>query len=726
MKLITRRIRAVQFFSIFCCSSLLCVAQDGYRGELMRWNQFPFDSLWQFYSGNDTGIAKLPGNYDGWQTVNTEFLPDVKGKPANWKGVGWFRKTLEVPAAWRGKPVALRMGHYGASEIFLDGKLVAQYGVVAGNIKNEKIEVPHKPVIIVLDSQPSHTIIVHYSNQHENSPGYPVKFTGFRLLFAPSDIPFQTSVTEVPTLPISVGIMFLFSVFFLFVFLFDTKRLASILTALMLLNFCCVLIGSYLLLTLQCWDALMSATNLIKITSVWSNCWLLLVLYALYYDGKMPRRAWFIVGFMLLSALIALISTSFSNIGGVLSLLLIFEIYRILISGIRKKKTGFWILLIGNIIQQIGFFVFVLDIFNQFPIMTRTQDILLMVFPQLGAPLTYALHLAWEFGKTNRDLRLQLIQVKDLSSITLQQELEKQEILTQQKDKLENMVTDRTKELSQQKEVLQNTLTDLKATQSQLIQSEKMASLGELTAGIAHEIQNPLNFVNNFSEVSNEMVDEMNDELDKGDIAEAKAIATDIKQNLEKINHHGKRADAIVKGMLQHSQTSTGKKEPTNINALADEYLRLAYHGLRAKDKGFNATLKTEFNESIGNINIIPQDIGRVLLNLYNNAFYAVAEKKKMQPDGYEPIVSVTTSRSLSFGEGRGEVRLSVKDNGNGIPQKIVDKIFQPFFTTKPTGQGTGLGLSLSYDIVKANGAEIKVESKEGEGTEFTIQLPVS
>ncbi|WP_158638302.1 ATP-binding protein [Panacibacter ginsenosidivorans] len=266
--------------------------------------------------------------------------------------------------------------------------------------------------------------------------------------------------------------------------------------------------------------------------------------------------------------------------------------------------------------------------------------------------------------------------------------------------------------------VLENTLADLRSTQSQLIHSEKMASLGELTAGIAHEIQNPLNFVNNFSEVSNELVDEMNEELDKGDIEEAKFIAGDIKQNLEKINHHGKRADAIVKGMLQHSRQTSGVKELTDINALCDEYLRLAYHGLRAKEKDFNATLKTDFDESIGAINIIPQDIGRVLLNLYNNAFYAVNEKKKQQPENYEPTVSVNTKKINN------KIEISVIDNGSGIAQKIADKIFQPFFTTKPTGQGTGLGLSLSYDIVKAHGGEIKVTTKEAEETEFIIVLP--
>ena len=265
---------------------------------------------------------------------------------------------------------------------------------------------------------------------------------------------------------------------------------------------------------------------------------------------------------------------------------------------------------------------------------------------------------------------------------------------------------------------------ELKATQAQLIQQEKMASLGELTAGIAHEIQNPLNFVNNFSEVTNELVEEMKIELAKGNHEEAKTIVDDVKQNLEKITHHGKRAGAIVKGMLQHSRSSSGKKEPTDINALADEYLRLAYHGMRAKEKSFEATAKTDFDDSIGKINVVPQDIGRVILNLINNAFYAVDEKKKSGIANYEPLVTVSTKTVKPPLGGLG-VEIKVSDNGNGIPQKIADKIFQPFFTTKPTGQGTGLGLSLSYDIVKAHGGEIKVETKEGEGATFIINLPI-
>ena len=275
--------------------------------------------------------------------------------------------------------------------------------------------------------------------------------------------------------------------------------------------------------------------------------------------------------------------------------------------------------------------------------------------------------------------------------------------------------------LSQQKNELEATLTKLKTTQNQLVQSEKMASLGEMTAGIAHEIQNPLNFVNNFSEVNAELIEELKTELEAGNKEQAIAIADDIKENEEKINHHGKRADGIVKSMLQHSRSSSGKKELTDINALADEYTRLAYHGLRAKDKTFNAKFETEFDQSIDPIHVIPQEIGRVLLNLINNAFYAVTEKEKQAGENYEPTVSVTTKRAGN------KIEVTVKDNGQGIPQKVLDKIFQPFFTTKPPGQGTGLGLSLSYDIItKGHNGEFRVETKEGEGTVFIVSLPAN
>ena len=311
---------------------------------------------------------------------------------------------------------------------------------------------------------------------------------------------------------------------------------------------------------------------------------------------------------------------------------------------------------------------------------------------------------------------------------------------------LKDAIKRRTIELEHKNTELEIALQDLKSAQSQLIQSEKMASLGELTAGIAHEIQNPLNFVNNFSEVNAEMIEELKDHLSKGLHQEAINIAGDIGENERKIVHHGKRADAIVKGMLQHSRTSSGQTELTDINALADEYLRLAYHGLRAKDKSFNATLQTGYDDSIGMINIIPQDIGRVILNLITNAFYAVSERKNTESrltsrnefgtgseggndislkEGYEPTVTVTTRR-LSLPSGGWGAELAVTDNGKGIPQHLLSKIFQPFFTTKPTGEGTGLGLSLSYDIVRAHGGQLSVETKEGQETVFIVQIPFS
>jgi signal transduction histidine kinase len=302
---------------------------------------------------------------------------------------------------------------------------------------------------------------------------------------------------------------------------------------------------------------------------------------------------------------------------------------------------------------------------------------------------------------------------------TTKKQSEELRISAERRSELESLVQERTVELSKQKEELQEIVEELKATQNQLIQSEKMASLGELTAGIAHEIQNPLNFVNNFSEVSMELVEEMEEELNKGDTAEAIAIATDIKQNLEKIRHHGKRADGIVKGMLQHSRASSGQKEPTDINTLADEYFRLAYHGLRAKDKSFNSELVTHFDENLPKANMVPQDVGRVLLNLFTNAFYAVQQRQKTAGPEFKPTVEVSTSMEKKF------ITVRVKDNGTGIPEQIKDKIMQPFFTTKPTGEGTGLGLSMSYDIiVKAHGGSIDINTKEGEYTEFIVKIP--
>ena len=303
-----------------------------------------------------------------------------------------------------------------------------------------------------------------------------------------------------------------------------------------------------------------------------------------------------------------------------------------------------------------------------------------------------------------------------------------------QKQRSFDLLNQQKKETDKQKDISERALHDLQATQAQLIQSEKMASLGELTAGIAHEIQNPLNFVNNFSEVNMELIHDLDLEIEVGKMQEAKSLANDIRANLEKISHHGKRADAIVKGMLMHSRTASGHKEPIDINYLVQEYLRLSYHGQHAKAPDFDVHLETDFDSTLGKVPVISQDLSRVLLNIYQNAFYAMNEKRKKMQSGngasqsYAPVLNVTTQKvQLPSAQGMEDyAEIRIRDNGPGIPQRIAEKIWQPFFTTKPTGQGTGLGLSLSYDIItKTHGGKIMLESGEGEYSEFIIQLPI-
>ncbi len=323
------------------------------------------------------------------------------------------------------------------------------------------------------------------------------------------------------------------------------------------------------------------------------------------------------------------------------------------------------------------------------------------------------------------------IAVLILISLILWRNYRQQRQVNTQLKALNERVIQQNEEITNQRDDLSKTLADLRTTQTQLIQAEKMASLGELTAGIAHEIQNPLNFVNNFAEVSTELVVELEAEQQQPDRDPALAaeLLGDVKQNLQKIAHHGGRASAIVRGMLEHSRRATGEKRPTDLNALADEYLKLAYHGLKARDKSFNAKLETDFAGDLGMIELVPQEIGRVLLNIYNNAFYAVQQQSKNLTGlkdlqgltSYQPTVTVSTVQVNR------QVEIRVSDNGTGIPDAVKAKIFQPFFTTKPTGEGTGLGLSLSYDIVtKGHGGSLTMESQEGKGTTFLIQLPTA
>ncbi len=430
--------------------------------------------------------------------------------------------------------------------------------------------------------------------------------------------------------------------------------------------------------------------------------WGSLIIFSIYFLNTRrayPRLHWLLVAVVVLEILITAYRSTNLSLFGFAILVHLVAVGAVLFAAIVAYRDGYRVaryFIVGQALVFLGvFFSYSVNYLN-LDLLAFLPDHRLLNFIKMTNPFSFGAIEALEFSLA---------------------------LTERQHAKLESQVSQRTKELDE-------SLHTLKAAQSQLIQSEKMASLGELTAGIAHEIKNPLNFVNNFSEVSKELLEEMKQELEKGNPENAKLIANDVIDNLEKVAQHGQRADGIVKSMLQHSRKSTGQRELTDINALCDEYLRLAYHGLRAKDKSFNAKFETHLDPALPKINVVPQDIGRVVLNLINNAFYACTERSRsapnqqpiansQQPDAtYEPTVIVST-RNLG-----NKIEISVKDNGTGIPDHIKEKIFQPFFTTKPTGQGTGLGLSLSYDIVKAHGGELTVETQEGQGTTLSIHLP--
>jgi len=704
------------------------------------------DTVWKYQGGIAKPEYFEPGFDDQhWQTVNEDFL-QLEGNKSGWPGIGVFRKKFNVPDSLRGKRVELTLLlHCGASAIYLDGKPITRFGNVTENAKEEIIKlvlsVPISLVQFELDSQSSHLLAIYYSNHSAASINSRIGIRGFTIRATPISPAIEDTKVAFPHFIISMFLILSFSLFFWCVYAFYPYRLASLMSALLLTNFSLIFVGGNIRQATNEIKYFILGDDIWRIAFTCHSEWYLLFMYSIYYK-RMPKRSWIPVVLMTMGSLLSIYSAEFP-LKIIIPLVILFylETWRIIILGIRKKRTGFWILAIGLFLSNLGSVNVIFDVFHLFPWYITVAQTTLAIVTDLSFPLTLLLQFAWEFGSANRDLQLQLAHVNDLSKKNLEQEQEKQQILFMQNETLEQQVSERTaqvvaqnKEIEKQRDQVTNTLEELRATQNQLIQSEKMASLGELTAGIAHEIQNPLNFVNNFSEVNTELIDEMKKEIDVGNIPQIKNILSDLEQNTAKITHHGKRADNIVKGMLQHSRKSTGQKEPTDINSLVDEYLRLSYHGLRAKDKSFNASMDTNFDNSIGKINIVPQDVGRALLNLFNNAFYAVTEKKasakvsassavalaKEDAKGYEPIVSVSTKKLND------KIEIKIRDNGIGIPQKIVEKIFQPFFTTKPTGQGTGLGLSLSYDIItKEHNGEIKVDTKENEFTEFIIRLPL-
>ncbi len=666
---------------------------------------------WKWQVGDNPEWAKAEFDDSNWESIDP--TKDVMDLPQIQDGkIAWMRLRLKIDSALMPLPLALNMSQVIASEIYVDGRLLERFGKLDSNrIKGIfaglgfSIGLPkhNANIVIAIRFALQKSIPYNRFGGHPNNC-FRASLVPIKQMGARSNITQNTMFFGLK----AGAFLILFVLHLVFFILYPLQKANFYFSGMALCYAIHILMWESLMVFLPIKHLeLMMYCGIVRVP-VYSIAYIML-LTALYAIFKFKKD---FIYWLTVFGCIVLVFIKFSiykrGVGisevGTTYLTTLGALY-IVVKAIQAKKRHSK-LIFGALICSILGLALRYTIDSYVP--ELRYGFLSSIFDFIGVisiPVCISWFLGADLAFININLETKLKEVQQLSQ-------EKQQILSSQNETLEKQVEART--------------IELKASQAQLIQSEKLASLGELTAGIAHEIQNPLNFVNNFAEVSAEMLDEMHEELEKGDTTEAIAIATDLKTNLKKINHHGQRASAIVKGMLEHSRASTGVKEPTDLNALADEYLRLAYHGLRAKDSSFNATMETHFDPDLPLVSVIPQDIGRVLLNLINNAFYAVQQRASVGVTSshadtiYQPTITVYTQKIDR------QILIKVQDNGNGIPESIRDKIFQPFFTTKPTGQGTGLGLSLAYDIVtKGHGGYLEVETKENEGTEFTIILPV-
>lgn len=652
------------------------------------------DSIWQFSVGKDTA---------NWEGVRTTLLTkEMAGKD----GVveGWFKLLFYLDSSFLKDPMeVMDINYAGAIRVYLNKKLIYAQGL------DDKLTILNNFTAINIKPGQANELIIYVKDKVVDFPINDLRNNtarqderiielGSRKFLERETESLKALIFYYNLWLIALGLL---TIFFWMVYLVNHKTSQFLLIALInssLLVFFFIVYN--LNIPSHTYDVIYIFSSLVGPVFDLTILLMLLGILDIFYKRKIRLLYTTLITLFLIQVTAGLFKVDIVN--KVIYILYLLFIVWTLFKGRKQFKGAQWSIVIGILLSILFIELYRRTVFGDD--LNRVYGYNIATGIALSFPLSCLVYIILRIREMMQD-----VEIKSFELVALKEE---QRFQAEQQTKILEQ------EVARQTEEIRNSLLHLQRTQQQLVQSEKMASLGELTAGIAHEIQNPLNFVNNFSEVSNELVDEMNTELDKGDITEAKIIAADIKQNLEKIAHHGKRADSIVKGMLQHSRSSTGQKELTDINALCDEYLRLAYHGIRAKDSGFNAILETDFDNSIGSISIQPQEMGRVILNLINNALYAVGEKKNKGVQGFEPKVKITTQQK------NGSIEISVEDNGMGIPEHVKEKIFQPFFTTKPTGQGTGLGLSLSYDIVKAHGGSLNVDSHENSGTIFTIIVP--
>ncbi len=679
------------------------------------------DNAWLFRPGNDSNWAQPHIDTAGWIKMNQS--SDLKKyADKNGRVEGWFRIKLKFDSSLLHKELWIDFVPWAATKFYIDGKLMATRGNTGDNGKPfEEYNGDHEPFAITFNSDTVHNFAIHFVSYLSPFPPHHLKYqlNSNDLLTIVGPNPFINTIKflSVAQSFINTWMVVCATLSLLFWLLaFQNPREKN----LVWIALCTTLYTVFTFaLNKTGFNIGLHYTSAYVYSEIsFVSMSLLFIFIPFLLTRVFKRKTGSKLGILLVTLFLLIFSPTFFAFSILLHqliwivtilILLIICLYYI-ISSWKKLQGAQWAIVVGLFFSLFTFFAGIIYAFLT-GITSQYFSLFLLTCFLLSFPLSLLVYVSMRFKEMIQEVRLNANKVVQLSEEKRIQAENQQQILQE--------------EVNRQTAEIRHTLDNLKATQKQLIQSEKMASLGELTAGIAHEIQNPLNFVNNFSEVNVELTDELKDELNKTSLSPEQKlpieeIANDIKNNQEKISFHGKRADSIVKAMLQHSRSSNGQKEPTDINALCDEYLRLSYHGLRAKDKDFNAEIKTDFDPLIGKINVVPQDIGRVLLNLFNNAFYEVNKRQEAQGKEYEPSVSVTTNKSGN------SVLITVRDNGSGIPENIRDKIFQPFFTTKPTGSGTGLGLSLSYDIVKAHGGDIKIESKEGEGSQFIIHIPVS
>ena len=692
---------------------------------------------WKWHSGDNASWSRPDFDDSQWESINLE-EPIHKLPKLREAEIGWFRRKLSIGPKMLNKPLCITINQVGASEVYIDGKLLHKLGVVSKNPAIEQTENQVLGLPFSLSDTNQHVIAVRFSHTKSNFyyPGSTLPVFTMKLMetqYFGSWVKRQAQ-RKTGFLFFGIGIFLVFGILhFSFYASNRTKKVSLVLGITMFM-----LAISFLFLNFEASDVSNRQLYLLIFT-VSFYIGILLINVSLYSYLNQPFR-WIFYWQVLLMTASLICNIADINLPGELEswppfVIIFIDFIRVSILADRRGDSNAKVPINSLLVVAVCFVLAIIILAivgsqitmksNGFDNMAYVTNlaIFIVIVMFFSIPIGLSLSLVREYTRTHKALSKKLEEIESLSAKNLAQEQEKQQILAAQNETLEKQVTKRTSELKQ-------SLENLKETQAQLVQSEKLASLGELTAGIAHEIQNPLNFVNNFSELSLELIEELNEErnkeADKRDEGLEIEILGDISQNLEKINTHGKRASSIVRGMLEHSRASTGQKDPTDINALADEYLRLAYHGLRAKDKSFNADFKTYLAKDLPKIKIIPQDFGRVLLNLINNAFYAVNKRQGQENESggdgekYKGTVIVSTEKLED------SVEIKIKDNGTGIPENLKSKIFQPFFTTKPTGQGTGLGLSLAYDIVtKGHGGTLEVETKEGEGTTFIITLPL-